>query len=195
MSQYQELLQNQPALEWSDDQQHQHLCHSVFETVNRLIFKHFGLNESVDADSCSVWMLELLKALEDKKVAYFLCLILQSNVVCCASPITRFQLILRHGKGVCEWPNGDKYEGDFRFDVMWGWGRMRQSSSSDVFEGEFKGHVRVGEGVLSNHDGSMHSGHWYASLPHGLGVQMASDGKFSRHFSLVFTLKSLFIHY
>ena len=95
--------------------------------------------------------------------------------------LTCLKIILRHGKGVCEWPNGDKYEGDFRFDVMWGWGRFKWAATADVYEGQFKGAERVGKGVLWQRDGAMYSGHWHNSQPHGLGVHMLSDGTFSRH--------------
>ena len=66
MAQPQELIEARDKSNHADGRQKQ--LESMFEEINRQIFTCFGLNETVDADSCSVWMLELLKALEEKKV-------------------------------------------------------------------------------------------------------------------------------
>ena len=55
--------------------------------------------------------------------------------------LTHHQIVIAHGKGVCTWSNGDTYEGEFRFDVKWGWGRFKEEGG--VYEGKVKDDEKV----------------------------------------------------
>ena len=75
----------------------------------------------------------------------------------------------KSGKGVKEWANGDRYEGDFLNDHKHGFGIYRwgrQSAwSGESFSGEYRNDKRHGQGSYSWPDGRRMSGRWVDDLP------------------------------
>ena len=68
MVHHHELVQARAKMEACNATDEQQLYQPIFEEINRRISTHFGLQESVDADSCRMWLLELMKALDENKV-------------------------------------------------------------------------------------------------------------------------------
>jgi hypothetical protein len=52
---------------------------------------------------------------------------------------------LDHIKKKCEWPSGDKYEGEFMDDKLDGWGKYLWANGT-VYEGRWKDGKKNGEG-------------------------------------------------
>ena len=105
---------------------------------------------------------------------------------------------VRHGSGTCEYPNGEKYEGQWRHDKRHGMGVLHYNDGSryegmwyndlrngkgkqftwkgEVFTGKFIGGQRNGHGVYEYSDGSIYDGewkwgpawHWYSSPSRGI---------------------------
>ena len=68
MVRHHELVQARAKMEACDATDEQQLYQPIFEEIDGRISTHFGLKESVDADSCRMWLLELMKALDENKV-------------------------------------------------------------------------------------------------------------------------------
>ena len=47
------------------------------------------------------------------------------------------------GHGVCMYVNGDKYEGEWKQDLRWGWGKQTYTDG-DLYEGEWKNNAMDG---------------------------------------------------
>lgn len=61
--------------------------------------------------------------------------------------------------GIMCYPNGDKYDGEWKEDMKEGKGRVKYANG-DSFDGEFKEDSKSGEGVYTYASGEKHSGTW-----------------------------------
>lgn len=60
---------------------------------------------------------------------------------------------MKHGYGVQIWPNGNKYEGFWRNNLMHGSGKMIQNTG-DIYEGDYKDGKANGRGTYTHSDGT-----------------------------------------
>lgn len=76
---------------------------------------------------------------------------------------------------VVSFPNGDRYEGEFRNGLMHGWG-VYVSKLGDRYEGMFENDLRNGPGTQTTTAGERFTGTFVSGIRHGLGSQTQSDG-------------------
>lgn len=76
---------------------------------------------------------------------------------------------------VVSFPNGDRYEGEFRNGLMHGWG-VYVSKLGDRYEGMFENDLRNGPGTQTTTSGDRYTGMFVSGIRHGLGSQTQSDG-------------------
>lgn len=82
----------------------------------------------------------------------------------------------RTGLGICKYPNGDLFQGNWKEDVKHGLGCYLFACSDNRFEGEFCCDRIQGRGRLLWSDGSLHVGEFVDHRPHGLALFQAADG-------------------
>ncbi len=76
---------------------------------------------------------------------------------------------------VVSFPNGDRYEGEFRNGLMHGWG-VYVSKLGDRYEGTFENDLRNGPGTQTTTSGERFTGTFVSGIRHGLGSLTQSDG-------------------
>ena len=76
---------------------------------------------------------------------------------------------LRHGRGDCNYSNGDVYNGEFQNGLQEGRG-VYKYASGDAYDGEWKDNKKEGRGVCKYVLGDVYDGEWKASLHEGRGV-------------------------
>jgi len=76
---------------------------------------------------------------------------------------------------VVSFPNGDRYEGEFRNGLMHGWG-VYVSKQGDRHEGMFENDLRNGPGTLTTTAGDRYTGMFVNGIRHGLGSLTQPDG-------------------
>lgn len=76
---------------------------------------------------------------------------------------------------VVSFPNGDRYEGEFRNGLMHGWG-VYTSKQGDRYEGMFENDIRNGPGTLTTADGQRYTGMFANGIREGLGSLTLADG-------------------
>jgi len=82
----------------------------------------------------------------------------------------------RHGRGICTYSDGSKYEGYWRNDKRNGKGRLIYNNG-DVYEGDWINDKAEGYGVFTYLDDSQYKGEWKDNVKHGKGVFTWNDGK------------------
>lgn len=76
---------------------------------------------------------------------------------------------------VVSFPNGDRYEGEFRNGLMHGWG-VYVSKQGDRYEGMFENDLRNGPGTQTTTSGDRYTGMFVSGIRHGLGSLTQADG-------------------
>jgi len=76
---------------------------------------------------------------------------------------------------IVAFPNGDRYEGEFRNGLFDGWG-VYSYHNGDRYEGEFKNDLRHGTGSMIYGNGNRYTGLFEKGLRHGNGVFSFSNG-------------------
>jgi len=82
---------------------------------------------------------------------------------------------LFHGWGVYVFQNGDRYEGEFEADKMSGTGTMKYDNGN-VYKGQFRNGVRHGNGILTFKNGDVYDGKFKDNMRHGEGEYRFSNG-------------------
>lgn len=82
----------------------------------------------------------------------------------------------RHGWGILEHPNGEKYEGEWEFGKMHGVGRL-SSANGDCYEGGFANGKYHGIGVFRKANGDVFMGYSEGGFAVGLGVIVYATGE------------------
>eukprot|EP01022_Parablepharisma_sp_SALTPOND_P017774 TRINITY_DN2890_c0_g1_i1.p3 TRINITY_DN2890_c0_g1~~TRINITY_DN2890_c0_g1_i1.p3 ORF type:complete len:233 (+),score=40.31 TRINITY_DN2890_c0_g1_i1:81-779(+) len=83
----------------------------------------------------------------------------------------------RNGKGVCKWPNGDEYDGDWKNDMFHGKGVFR-SNDGRVYDGNWRdGKLEGYAKVIDPTTGCTIEGEFHNDLAHGHGKEVWIDGK------------------
>ncbi|XP_050950219.1 ankyrin repeat and MYND domain-containing protein 1 [Labeo rohita] len=81
----------------------------------------------------------------------------------------------RNGRGIQEWPDGCKYEGEFVNNLKHGTGVFTWPNG-EFYKGSFFKDYRHGKGMYSWPDGSKYTGKFYLNRKEGYGVQVFPDG-------------------
>ncbi|XP_062411975.1 ankyrin repeat and MYND domain-containing protein 1-like [Sardina pilchardus] len=83
----------------------------------------------------------------------------------------------RNGFGVQQWPDGSRYEGEFKNDLKHGVG-VYSWPNGEIYKGSFYKDYRHGKGTYTWPDGSKFSGKFYLNRKEGYGVQLLPDSSF-----------------
>lgn len=83
---------------------------------------------------------------------------------------------LFHGDGIYTSPKGNLYEGTWKHGQL-PEGVLYYTADKKRYEGEFRGLIPDGFGIMQYEDGSVYLGHWSNGAKQGLGRRVNSDGK------------------
>lgn len=72
-------------------------------------------------------------------------------------------------------PNGDKYEGEFRDGLFHGWG-VYYYKTGDRYEGEFKNDMKHGKGAYTFQNGDKYMGEFGEDMRSGRGTMLFANG-------------------
>ena len=81
------------------------------------------------------------------------------------------------GEGTYEWNNGDKYEGEFKDDLMHGKGKLTIVGKG-TYEGEFVRGKKSGEGTFKFINGDRYIGEWVDDKMQGSGQYTFANGDY-----------------
>lgn len=81
----------------------------------------------------------------------------------------------KHGQGIYRWQDGTKYDGFWKEDVEHGRGD-KNFANGDRYTGEWKEGMMDGQGRYQWSNGSFYEGEWKDNLEHGLGCKTLADG-------------------
>ena len=82
---------------------------------------------------------------------------------------------IKHGHGVWIGANGDKYDGEFKYNKKHGHGIYTWASGSK-YDGNFKDNKKHGHGVQTFANGDKYDGKWKGGKRHGHGVKTFANG-------------------
>jgi len=81
----------------------------------------------------------------------------------------------KHGRGICTYSDGSKYEGYHKNDEKNGKGRLIYNNG-DVYEGNWVNDKCEGYGIHTYSYGSQYKGEWKNDLKHGKGISTLANG-------------------
>jgi hypothetical protein len=74
----------------------------------------------------------------------------------------------KHGRGVYEFLNGLRYEGEYRYGQRSGHGALYDCKNVLAYEGEFQKGLPHGEGVITSEEGGRVTGKWVEGIDEDL---------------------------
>ena len=78
---------------------------------------------------------------------------------------------IMHGEGLRTWPNGDRYDGEYRDGQAVGSGKFTYANG-DIYEGQFENDRANGFGsFIQQGDGLVRAGMWVDNYQHGHGTE------------------------
>jgi len=80
----------------------------------------------------------------------------------------------RHGRGICTYSDGSKYEGYWKNDERGGKGRLIYNNG-EVYEGDWVNDKCEGYGIYIHSDDSQYKGEWKNNVKHGKGVRTLAN--------------------
>lgn len=83
--------------------------------------------------------------------------------------------LIRHGLGKLLFQDGTLYEGYWKEDAPFGFGRLIKANG-DVYEGGVNGYKASGKGVLYSLDGYIYNGEWENDKKNGIGEEIQPNG-------------------
>lgn len=101
-----------------------------------------------------------------KKLILFL--LLMPNLVMALPPCVNDDFILNECKGTKNFPNGDKYEGEWKNNKIHGQGSYTYANGKK-YSGEYKDGQANGQGIYLGANGARYSGEWKDDKMHGQG--------------------------
>lgn len=87
-----------------------------------------------------------------------------------------YGIIVRHGKGIAQSPDGSRYKGEFKHDMQNGLGIEYASNGKPTYSGEWKHGMRHGFGV-SDFSGYKYEGEWVNNEESGFGIYTFPTGE------------------
>merc|ERR1711970_1379616 len=75
----------------------------------------------------------------------------------------------RHGQGIANLPNGDRYEGAYKNGLRHGFGRYKFQSGAG-YKGNYQKNKKHGIGCFYYPDGSWYEGEWFEDMKQGHGT-------------------------
>ena len=81
----------------------------------------------------------------------------------------------KHGKGIYQFSDGDRYEGEWENGQQHGKG-IYQFSDGNRYKGNWENGQQHGKGICQFSDGSRYKGNWENGQQHGKGICQFSDG-------------------
>ena len=85
------------------------------------------------------------------------------------------QLDNKQGQFIVKWVNGDIYEGNYKDDLMHGYGKMTWADGA-VYEGNYKDDVKYGYGKMTWANGDIYEGNYKEGAEHGYGKYTWASG-------------------
>lgn len=82
----------------------------------------------------------------------------------------------RHGQGMCTWPSGGRYDGQWKRDKRSGKGTYWYANGGK-YDGEWLDDKKRGKGICTFASGAKYQGDWEHDLEHGWGIYEWADGR------------------
>ena len=79
-------------------------------------------------------------------------------------------------KGIVEFPNGDRYEGEFIQGKFHGFGRFYCHQNGNKYSGQWDNNEKHGQGSLQKPNGEKFLGDFVNSCYHGIGIYFYQNG-------------------
>lgn len=84
--------------------------------------------------------------------------------------------------GIILYTNGERYDGQVKFNQPNGFGSLYKLQIKKVYEGEFHNGLKHGKGILSLENGAFYEGFFNNDLFHGRGYLQTRDSKYEGEF-------------
>ena len=81
----------------------------------------------------------------------------------------------KEGKGIMEYENGDKYDGEWVNDIKEGNGIMKYNNG-DLYVGEWANDMKIGNGIMKYENGDKYDGEWANDIKEGKGKMKYENG-------------------
>ena len=82
---------------------------------------------------------------------------------------------MKVGKGIMEWKDGSKYDGEWKDNKAHGKGKFYHINGHQ-YEGNWENNKANGEGTYTHKNGAFYKGMWKDDMQHGYGIEHWADG-------------------